>query len=49
MSENDVSDSEIVGAAPPPAGPVSVIDYTERIPNNVDLATDRKLQRALES
>ena len=25
------------------------IDYTERIPNNVDLAQDRRLQRALES
>jgi benzoyl-CoA 2,3-epoxidase subunit B len=25
------------------------IDYTEKIPNNVDLADDRKLQRALES
>ncbi|BBG00185.1 MULTISPECIES: benzoyl-CoA 2,3-epoxidase subunit BoxB [Pseudonocardia] len=25
------------------------IDYTEKIPNNVDLAGDRKLQRALES
>jgi len=25
------------------------IDYTERIPNNVDLADDRRLQRALES
>jgi len=26
-----------------------MIDYTERIPNNVDLGTDRRLQRALES
>ena len=25
------------------------IDYTERIPNNVNLAEDRRLQRALES
>ena len=25
------------------------IDYSERIPNNVDLAGDRRLQRALES
>ncbi|GLW66663.1 benzoyl-CoA oxygenase subunit B [Actinomadura rubrobrunea] len=25
------------------------IDYTERIPNNVDLSSDRRLQRALES
>jgi benzoyl-CoA 2,3-epoxidase subunit B len=37
-----------LGAAPEPTGPVSRIDYTERIPNNVDLASDRKLQRALE-
>jgi benzoyl-CoA 2,3-epoxidase subunit B len=43
------SDEEIVGTAPAPDGPVSVIDYSERIPNNVGLATDRKLQRALES
>jgi benzoyl-CoA 2,3-epoxidase subunit B len=27
----------------------SRIDYTEKIPNNVDLVTDRRLQRALES
>ena len=27
----------------------SSIDYSEKIPNNVDLATDRRLQRALES
>ncbi len=40
---------DIVGAAPAPDGPVSVIDYSELIPNNVGLATDRKLQRALES
>ena len=38
-----------VGAAPAPSGPVSRIDYSERIPNNVNLAQDRKLQRALES
>jgi len=43
------ADGDIVGAAPQPDGPVSVIDYTERIPNNVGLATDRRLQRALES
>jgi benzoyl-CoA 2,3-dioxygenase component B len=42
-------EGEIVGPAPAPDGPVSVIDYNERIPNNVGLATDRKLQRALES
>ena len=40
---------DIVGTAPAPEGPVSVIDYSERIPNNVNLATDRRLQRALES
>jgi benzoyl-CoA 2,3-dioxygenase component B len=28
---------------------MTTIDYTERIPNNVDLASDRRLQRALES
>src|SRR5712664_2058007 len=44
-----MTESDFVGAAPQPNGPVSVIDYSERIPNNVDLATDRKLQRALES
>jgi benzoyl-CoA 2,3-dioxygenase component B len=38
-----------VGTAPAPSGPVSRIDYSERIPNNVNLAQDRKLQRALES
>ena len=27
---------------------MSNIDYSERIPNNVDLASDRTLQRALE-
>jgi benzoyl-CoA 2,3-dioxygenase component B len=37
-----------MGAAPSPTGPLSPIDYTERIPNNVDLAQDRRLQRALE-
>ena len=36
-----------VGSAPEPEGPVSRIDYSERIPNNVNLATDRRLQRAL--
>jgi benzoyl-CoA 2,3-epoxidase subunit B len=43
------NEEEIVGIAPAPSGPVSVIDYSERIPNNVGLATDRRLQRALES
>jgi benzoyl-CoA 2,3-epoxidase subunit B len=37
------------GEAPEPTGPLSTIDYSERIPNNVDLANDRRLQRALES
>jgi benzoyl-CoA 2,3-dioxygenase component B len=36
------------GAAPRPTGPLSKIDYSERIPNNVNLAEDRRLQRALE-
>ena len=36
------------GPAPRPTGPLSTIDYSERIPNNVDLASDRRLQRALE-
>ncbi|TKA04979.1 benzoyl-CoA 2,3-epoxidase subunit BoxB [Actinacidiphila oryziradicis] len=36
------------GPAPSPTGPLSTIDYNERIPNNVDLAADRRLQRALE-
>jgi benzoyl-CoA 2,3-dioxygenase component B len=36
------------GPAPAPTGPVSTIDYSERIPNNVDLNGDRRLQRALE-
>ena len=37
-----------LGSAPEPSGPVSRIDYGERIPNNVQLSTDRRLQRALE-
>ncbi|HEY7144303.1 MAG TPA: benzoyl-CoA 2,3-epoxidase subunit BoxB [Streptosporangiaceae bacterium] len=45
----DNSGDQLTGAAPAPRGPVSVIDYSERIPNNVGLATDRRLQRALES
>jgi benzoyl-CoA 2,3-dioxygenase component B len=36
------------GPAPAPTGPVSPVDYSERIPNNVGLASDRRLQRALE-
>jgi benzoyl-CoA 2,3-epoxidase subunit B len=37
-----------MGSAPSPTGPLSTIDYSERIPNNVSLASDRRLQRALE-
>ena len=37
------------GPAPIPTGPLSKIDYSERIPNNVNLAADRRLQRALEA
>ena len=40
---------ERTGPAPRPTGPLSTIDYSERIPNNVDLAGNRRLQRALES
>ena len=40
---------ERTGDAPAPTGPLSTIDYSERIPNNVNLAGDRRLQRALES
>jgi benzoyl-CoA 2,3-dioxygenase component B len=36
------------GLAPQPSGPTSPIDYDQKIPNNVDLSTDRRLQRALE-
>jgi benzoyl-CoA 2,3-epoxidase subunit B len=36
------------GPAPVPTGPLSRIDYSERIPNNVNLNEDRRLQRALE-
>jgi benzoyl-CoA 2,3-epoxidase subunit B len=41
--------SDLIGSAPEPTGPVSRIDYGERIPNNVQLSTDRRLQRALEA
>src|SRR3954447_10800145 len=47
----DVADTGSVtlhGDAPDPSGPLSEIDYSERIPNNVNLVSDRKLQRALE-
>jgi benzoyl-CoA 2,3-dioxygenase component B len=42
------TDAARFGEAPEPTGPLSTIDYSEQIPNNVDLASDRKLQRALE-
>lgn len=38
-----------VGTALAPVGPLSKIDYSQRIPNNVNLSEDRRLQRALES
>ncbi|WP_218014600.1 benzoyl-CoA 2,3-epoxidase subunit BoxB [Mycobacterium neglectum] len=41
-------DETRTGAAPAPRGPLSKIDYGERIPNNVNLSADRRLQRALE-
>jgi benzoyl-CoA 2,3-dioxygenase component B len=37
-----------MGEAPAPTGPLSPIDYSQQIPNNVDLNNDRRLQRALE-
>ena len=43
-----MSTDDRTGPAPRPSGPLSTIDYSERIPNNVDLAGDRRLQRALE-
>ncbi|MEO6955859.1 MAG: benzoyl-CoA 2,3-epoxidase subunit BoxB [Antricoccus sp.] len=48
MSTDSTTDHDRTGPAPSPTGPLSVIDYSERIPNNVDLADDRRLQRALE-
>ena len=41
-------DGTRTGMAPAPTGPLSKIDYSERIPNNVNLSEDRRLQRALE-
>lgn len=41
MTDSDLTGPALTGPAPQPDGPVSVIDYSERIPNNVDLATDR--------
>lgn len=37
-----------IGSAPEPTGPTSPIDYSQRIPNNVNLNENRRLQRALE-
>ena len=48
MTVTDQTGSQ-TGAAPAPTGPTSPIDYSQKIPNNVDLNTDRRLQRALES
>jgi benzoyl-CoA 2,3-epoxidase subunit B len=48
MTAPTVPTSGGTGEAPAPPGPLSPVDYSQRIPNNVDLATDRRLQRALE-
>src|SRR3569833_260650 len=47
-TESNPTDGTVHGESPAPTGPTSKIDYSERIPNNVNLAGDRKLQRALE-
>src|SRR6476661_6356840 len=47
-TESSPTNGTVTGEAPTPTGPLSRIDYSERIPNNVNLANDRKLQRALE-
>ena len=47
MTVTDPTGSQ-TGMAPAPAGPTSQIDYSQKIPNNVGLNTDRRLQRALE-
>src|SRR5436305_3313954 len=47
--ESNPQNGTVTGEAPKPTGPLSRIDYSEKIPNNVDLAGDRRLQRALES
>src|SRR3954462_4438031 len=47
-TESNPAGGPVHGDAPAPTGPTSKIDYSERIPNNVNLAGDRKLQRALE-
>jgi benzoyl-CoA 2,3-dioxygenase component B len=48
-TESTPQSGTVHGDAPAPTGPLSKIDYSERIPNNVNLAGDRKLQRALEA
>src|SRR5215212_5145822 len=48
-TESTPQSGTVTGEAPTPTGPTSRIDYSEKIPNNVNLAGDRKLQRALES
>src|SRR3569833_161730 len=48
-TESNPTDGTVTGDAPTPTGPLSRIDYSERIPNNVNLSGDRKLQRALEA
>ena len=48
-TESSPQNGTVTGEAPTPTGPLSKIDYSEKIPNNVNLAGDRKLQRALES
>jgi benzoyl-CoA 2,3-dioxygenase component B len=47
-TESNPTNGTVTGEAPTPTGPTSRIDYSARIPNNVNLAGDRKLQRALE-
>ena len=49
MTASTAPGSGQTGEAPVPGGPLSRVDYAQRIPNNVDLANDRRLQRALES
>src|SRR3978361_2207858 len=47
-TESTPETGTVTGEAPTPTGPVSTIDYSEKIPNNVDVKNARKLQRALE-
>ena len=48
MTQTHERADDRTGAAPAPTGPLSRIDYSEKIPNNVNLDQDRRLQRALE-